>query len=146
MKFKQQEGETPKNNSFLDSIIDLLELCLQFKYAIQSQLDLVKESCEYTTYDNRLNSNYRQLKKLAISLNPQHTVPVLNPELTPAKDVNDLVKFEEKYYNMLKEIGNNALEQNNAEVFSYLSLMIYDFKHYFCTLVHEDNSSGETSS
>ena len=46
---------------------------------------------------------------------------------------------------MLKEIANNALEENNAEVFSYLSSIITEFDHYFCTL-NEDNDSGETSS
>lgn len=145
MKFKQQE-EAPKNNPFLDSISDLIQLCIEFEYAIKSQMDFMKEKCEVLSYYNILNSGLQSLVKLYISLNPEHKRPNLNPELTPVDSTKDLMKFEEKYYNMLKAIGDNAMEANNIEVVSYLSDIIINFKHYFCTIVHEDNDSGETSS
>lgn len=46
---------------------------------------------------------------------------------------------------MLKEIAKNALEEKEVEVFAYLSNIIANFKHYFCTL-DESNISRETSS
>jgi hypothetical protein len=145
MKFKQQEEETPKNNPFLDSIGDLIQLCIEFEYAIKSRMDFMKEKCEVLSYYNALNNNLQSLVKLFISLNPEHKRPTFSPELTPADSTKDLMKFEEKYYNMLKAIGDNAMEANNIEVVSYLSNIIINFKHYFCTL-DEDNDSGETSS
>lgn len=140
MKFKQQEEETPQKNSFLDSIIDLIVVNKQFLYAIKSFKENV---CPTVTA--LIGSDCKQLIKLATCLNPDHTFPTMTVEYSPASSNKDLVKLEEKYYNMLKEIANNALEENNAEVFSYLSKMICHFNHYFCTL-DEDNDSGETSS
>ena len=145
MKFKTQENENPKSNPFFEDITHLIEVCLQFKYAIESQKDFIKEGFECNNYELGLARDYDKLQKLAIALNPEHINPTINVELAPATSVDDLVKFEEKYYNMLKEIGNNALEQNNAEVFSYLSHLICGFKHYFCTL-NESNDKGEASS
>jgi len=145
MKFKQQEEETPKNNPFLGSIGDLIQLCIEFEYAIKSQMDFMKEKCEVLSYYNILNNGMQSLVKLFISLNPEHKRPTLSPELTPVDSAKDLMKFEEKYYNMLKAIGDNAMKTNNIEVVSYLSPIIKDFNHYFCTL-DEDNDSGETSS
>ena len=139
MKFKQQE-ETPQKNPFLDSIIDLIVVNKQFLYVIKSFKENV---CPTVTV--RIGSDCKQLIKLAISLNPEHVFPTMTVEYSPASSNKDLVKLEEKYYNMLKEIANNALEENNAEVFSYLSNMICHFNHYFCTL-DEDNDSRETSS
>lgn len=141
MKFKQQEEqEKPQNNSFLDSIIDLIVVNKQFLYAIKS----FKESV-CPTVTALIGSDCKQLIKLATCLNPEHTFPTMTVEYSPTNSNKDLVKLEEKYYNMLKEIANNALEKNNAEVFSYLSKMICHFNHYFCTL-DEDDDSRETSS
>jgi predicted house-cleaning noncanonical NTP pyrophosphatase (MazG superfamily) len=56
-----------------------------------------------------------------------------------------LKDYEEKYYNMLKEIAKNALEDDEVEVLAYLYDIIRNFEHYFCTL-DEDNVSRETSS
>jgi hypothetical protein len=142
MKFKQQE-DTSQINPFLKSTIDLIVLSKQFLYAIDCynttdslQLSCIKRSIEF---------NYKDLIKLAIALDSAHKHPTMTVDYVPAEDVKDLKILEEKYYNMLKEIANNALEQNNAEVFSYLSPMIKEFNHYFCTL-DEDNDSGKTSS
>lgn len=140
MKFKQQEEETPQKNSFLNSIIDLIIVNKQFLYAIKSFKEKV---CP--TITAIIGSDCKQLIKLATCLNPEHIFPTMTVEYAPANSKEDLIKLEEKYYNMLKEIANNALEQNNAEVFSYLSPMIRSFNHYFCTL-DEDNDSGETGS
>ena len=131
MKFKTQETE---NNPFLEDIINLIKVCLQFKYAIKSYVSFAKSPFDLNSYNIRLNNDYELLQKLAIALNPDHVNPAINVELVAATSTDDLIKLEEKYYNMLKEIGNNALEQNNAEVFSYISKLIRKFEHYFCTL------------
>lgn len=143
MKFKQQEEEIPQKNSFLDSIIDLIVVNKQFLYSINSY----KKDSDLSNSLLKANveTNCKLLFKLAVALNPEHKNPTMTVEYVPANSKEDLVKLEEKYYNMLKEIANNALEENNAEVFSYLSPMIRNFNHYFCTL-DEDNYSGETSS
>lgn len=143
MKFKQQEEEIPQKNSFLDSIIDLIVVNKQFLYSINSY----KKDSDLSNSLLKANveTNCKLLFKLAVALNPEHKSPTMTVEYIPANSKEDLVKLEEKYYNMLKEIANNALEENNAEVFSYLSPMIRNFNHYFCTL-DEDNDSGETSS
>lgn len=143
MKFKTQESESPKNNSFLDSIIDLIVVNKQFSYAIKNYPS--DNSLEYTLTKQGIGLDCQNLLKLAVALNPEHKYPTMTVEYVPIDDVKDLVKLEEKYYNMLKEIANNALEVNNAEVFSYLSPMIKEFNHYFCKL-DESNNKGEISS
>lgn len=143
MKFKQQEEETPQKNSFLDSIIDLIVVNKQFLYGINSykkDRDLSNRLLKVN-----LETNCKFLFKLAVALDSEHKSPTMTVEYVPVNSEEDLVKLEEKYYNMLKEIANNALEENNAEVFSYLSPMIRNFNHYFCTL-NEDDDSGETGS
>lgn len=148
MKFKQQQEETPKDNSFLESIIDLLALNKEFAYAIRrfrhGSVDL-EQNCKIAAYIGRLYKNWDSLIKLAISLNPEHKEPTINVKLSSVGSVSDLKTFEEKYYNMLKEIGKNALEQNEIETISYITNIISDFEHYFCTL-DEDDNSGETGS
>ena len=147
MKYKTQE-ETPKDNSFLQNIVDLLALNKKFSYAIRrfrhSSIDL-GQNCKIAAYIGRLYNNWDSLIKLAISLNPEHKEPTINVELSSVDSVSDLKTFEEKYYNMLKEIGKNALEQNEIETVSYITKILSDFEHYFCTL-DEDNDSRETSS
>lgn len=143
MKFKQQEEETPQKNSFLDSIIDLIVVSKQFLYGINSYKK--GRSLATAFVKTNIKSNLEDLFKLAIVLSPEHKSPTITVDYVPANSKEDLIKLEEKYYNMLKEIANNALEENNAEVFSYLSPMIKGFDHYFCTL-DEDDDSGETSS
>lgn len=142
MKFKQQE-DMSKDNSFLKSVVDLLTVIEQFIYAIES---VSKCDCwETGNYKTSLRVNEQELKKLAISLNPEHILPTLVITLEPVKSIADLKTFEEKYYNMLKEIGKNALEQNEIEVVSYITEIVRGFKHYFCTL-DESNDSGKISS
>lgn len=143
MRFKSQEEETPQKSSFLDSIIDLIIVSKQFLYGIDSYEK--DDSLTISFIKGDIESNCKDLFKLAIALNPEHKHPTITVEYVPADGIKDLVKLEEKYYNMLKEVANNALEENNAEVFSYLSPMIKEFDHYFCTL-DEDDDSGETSS
>ena len=142
MKFKQQE-DTPQTNSFLKSIIDLIVISKQFLYAINCYN--TTESLQLSSVKRNIEFNCKDLIKLTIALDPAHKHPTMTVDYVPAESIKDLKTLEEKYYNMLKEIGNNALEQNNAEVFSYLSPMIKEFNHYFCTL-NEDDDSGETSS
>lgn len=141
MKFKSQEESN--ENPFLKSIIDLIVLSKQFLYAIYCYD--TEESLQLCSVKRNLDFNCKDLIKLAIALDPAHKHPTMTVDYVPAENVKDLKTLEEKYYNMLKEIGNNALEQNNAEVFSYLSPMIKEFNHYFCTL-NEDDDSGETGS
>lgn len=141
MKFKSQEESN--ENPFLKSIIDLIVLSKQFLYAIYCYD--TEESLQLCSVKRNLDFNCKDLIKLAIALDPAHKHPTMTVDYVPAADVKDLKTLEEKYYNMLKEIGNNALEQNNAEVFSYLSPMIKEFNHYFCIL-NEDDDSGETGS
>ena len=145
MKFKQQE-ENVKGNSILNSIVHLLCVNLEFNYAIKSQIDFSgDDKNEFCCYSSSLHREFDELIKLFVSINPEHKNPVLNPELKPVDSIGDLMKLEEKYYNMLKEIATNALEEKNIEVLAYLYDIIKYFKHYFCTL-NEDNNSGETSS
>ena len=139
MKFKTQES---KNNPFLEDIIDLIVVNQQFGYAIRSYKP--KADCECADYFGRLNSDREYLIRLAISLNSEHVEPTFTVEYGPAK-LPDLIKLEEKYYNMLKEVCKNALEANDPEVVSYLTKIICKFKHYFCTL-NEDDDKGEASS
>lgn len=141
MKFKSQEESN--ENPFLKSIIDLIVLCKQFLYAINSCN--ITESLQLSYIKRNIESSCSDLVKLAIALDSEHKHPTMTVDYVPVESVKDLKTIEEKYYNMLKEIGNNALEQNNAEVFSYLSHIIKEFDHYFCTL-NEDDNSGETSS
>ena len=141
MKFKQQE-DTTKNNPFFESIIDLLIVNTQFSYGIESLDD---DCWEIDDYRSRLDVEKQELIKLAISLNAEHKYPVFVATLEPVESKKDLKTFEEKYYNMLKEVGKNALEQNEIEVISYITEIIRDFKHYFCK-VDESNDSGEISS
>ena len=143
MKFKQQEEETPRKNPFLNSIMDLIIVNKQFLYAINCYN--MTESLQLSYVKRNIECNCNDLIKLAIALDSAHKHPTMTVDYAPAEDIKDLKTIEERYYNMLKEIGNNALEQNNAEVFSYLSPMIKEFNHYFCTL-DEDNDSGKTSS
>ncbi|MBO7693511.1 MAG: hypothetical protein J6T10_12845 [Methanobrevibacter sp.] len=135
MKFKQSEEETSPKNPFFSSVMDLLIVNKQFTYAVKT----FKKDFTTNVMGGLIAGN-RLLTKLAISLDPEHKQPSMTVEYKPAETINDLVKLEEKYYNMLKEVGNNALKQNNAEVFSYLSRLIYSFEHYFCIL-DEDNGT-----
>lgn len=141
MKFKSQEESN--ENPFLKSIIDLIVVNKRFLYAIESMN--LKQDCAVSWLFTCLTNNYNNLIKLATCLNVAHKMPTMTVEYASAESIDDLKAFEEKYYNMLKEVGNNALEENNAEVFSYLSPMISEFNHYFCTL-DENNDSGETGS
>lgn len=144
MKFKQQE-ESSKNNPFIESVANLIKICIQFEYAIKSQIDFVENKYEISKYYDHVNEDLAKLTKLYISLNPTHKRPGLLVELIPVDSIKDLKDFEEKYYNMLKEIGKNALEAGEFEVISYLSELIKNFEHYFCIL-DEDDDSRETSS
>lgn len=83
--------------------------------------------------------------KLAISLNPEHKEPIIEVELKVVDSVAELKALEEKYYNMLKEVGKNALEASDFVGISHLGHIVRRFEHYFCTLDENDNS-GETSS
>lgn len=135
MKFKQQEEETSPKNPFFGSIMDLLIVNKQFVYALKTfKKDFTSNVLGGLIAGDRL------LTKLAVSLDPEHKQPTMTVEYKPAETIKDLVKLEEKYYNMLKEIGNNALKQNDAEVFSYLSRLIYSFEHYFCILDEDDSA------
>lgn len=140
MKFKQQE-ETVKDNPFLKNVIDLLSLNKAFQYAIYCYKNGAYRGC----YGKHLIDDWNLLIKLAISLNPAHKEPTFDITLSPVDSVSDLKEFEEKYYNALKEIGKNALDANEIEVVSYISNIIINFKHFFCTLNENDNSR-ETSS
>ena len=148
MKFKQQEEETPKNNSFLEDVNDLLSLTKAYVYAIACYSNYKKESQNkiIDNYINNLQDWCKALIRLSTALNPEHIEPEFTVTYIPVREVKDLMKFEEKFYNMLKAIGDRAIEEKNSEVLSYVGWMIRNFKHYFCTLVHEDDNSGETSS
>ena len=141
MKFKSQEESN--ENPFLKSIIDLIVVNKQFLYGINSYKE--DNDSSNSLLKANVETNCKLLFKLAVALDSEHKNPTMTVEYVPANSKEDLVKLEEKYYNMLKEIANNALEENNAEVFSYLSPMIRNFNHYFCTL-DENNDSGKTSS
>lgn len=141
MKFKQQE-ETSKNNPFFESIMDLLIVNTQFRYGIESLDD---DCWEISDYHSRLDAEKQELIRLAISLNSEHKYPTFVATLESVESKKDLKILEEKYYNMLKEIGKNALEQNEIEVISYITEIIRGFKHYFCK-VDEDDNQGEATS
>ena len=139
MKFK--EAEQKQSNPFFDSVNNLIVTVEEFSYA----LDCYKNSANYyrsnvNEYKSRLGDHLQSLIKLSISLNPEHIEPSFTANCKPAKTIAELKVLEEKYYNELKEVGNNALEANDAEVFSYLGPIIREFKHYFCT-INEDDST-----
>ena len=143
MKYKAQNST---DNPFLDDIKDLLALVKQFSYAVSTYSDSKGNTCYKTEYYvGSLTNNWKQLLKLAIALDPEHKTPTITVELIPTDSLDDLKDYEEKYYNMLKEIMKNALEDKEVEVIAYLSEQIRKFEHYFCTL-NEDNVSRETSS
>ena len=143
MKYKTTE-EKSENNPFLEDVLGLCTTCLQFIYAIKSYADFLN-GYRADKYKAGLKDDLKQLTKLAISLNREHKYPDLSPELKGVESVDELKTLEEKYYNKLKAIGNNALEANDIEVVGYISNIITHFEHYFCTL-NESNDSGETSS
>ena len=148
MKFKQQEGEKLQNNSFLKDINDLLSLSKAYVYAIGCYTNYKKEPQNKVidNYVDNLQMWCKALIKLSIALNPEHIEPEFTVTYVPVREAKDLMKLEEKFYNMLKSIGDRAIEEKNSEVLSYVGWMIRNFKHYFCTLVHEDDNSGETGS
>lgn len=145
MKYKTQETEEVKqNNPLLEDIVDLLIILKQFSYALNCYRDtkdcskLAECNCDLTRY-------WRTLIKLAVCLDSEHKQPTIEVTLAPIDSIEDLKDYEEKFYNMLKEIAKNALEEKEIEVLAYLFCIIKEFKHYFCTL-DESNISRETSS
>lgn len=139
MKFKQQE-EKMENNPFLEEAIELCSTCLRFMYAIRSK-PFLKSDCKAEKYRDKLSCNLQKLIKLCISLDSKHEYPAFNPELTGVESIAGLKALEEEYYNRLKSLGKKALEANNIEVVSYLSEIIANFEHYFCTLDESDVQS-----
>lgn len=146
MKYKTQDVEDIKN-PMLDDIIDLYILVKEFLYAV----DLFKNDpknrihcAKMDTYEGCLIVYCNRIRKLIIALSNDHTVPEITVTLKP-ESIDGLKRYEEKYYNMLKEIVENALEEKEIEVMAYLFDIIRNFEHYFCTL-DEDDVPRETSS
>lgn len=144
MKYKTQEAEDVRS-PILDDIIDLLVVNKELIYMVSRYCDKHGDNYKIGDYCGKRKCDYSKLFKLAISLDPKHIGPTLNVELKPFESIKDLKDYEEKYYNMLKEIAENAFEDKNVEVLAYLYPIIAGFEHYFCTL-DESNISGETSS
>lgn len=146
MKYKTQDVEEGKhNNPLLEDIIDLLAELKEFMYALEDYKKSHKDCFKLVTYNNYLMYCWKSLMKLAVCLDSDHKRPTIEVTLTPMDSIKDLEDHEEKFYNMLKEVAENALEEKEVEVMAYLFDMIKDFEHYFCT-VDEDNVSRETSS
>ena len=146
MKYKTQDVEEGKHNSpLLEDIIDLLAELKEFMYALEDYKKSHSGCFKLTTYNNYLICCWKSLMKLAVCLDSDHKRPTIEVTLTPMNSVKDLEDHEEKFYNMLKEVTENALEEKEVEVMAHLFDMIKDFEHYFCTL-DEDNVSRETSS
>lgn len=143
MKYKTQDEEGTRS-PMLDDIIDLLVVNKELTY-MASCYNKDKNNYKAGDYCGKRKCDYLKLFKLAVSLDPKHVGPTLNVELKPFESIKDLKDYEEKYYNMLKEIAKNALEDDEVEVLAYLYDIIRNFEHYFCTL-DEDNVSRETSS
>lgn len=143
MKYKTQDVEDTKN-PMLDDITDLLIVSKEFLHIVKCYNE---KYCKYNVeeYIFNLSKSCKSLFKLAVSLDPKHIGPTFNVELKPFESVKDLKDYEEKYYNMLKEIAENAFEQKEIEVMAYLFGIIKNFEHYFCTL-DEDDVPRETSS
>ena len=149
MKYKTQDVEEGKrNNPLLEDIIDLLALVKEFMYAFEDYKkshNEMNDCLKLATYNSYLKYCWKSLMKLAVCLDSDHKTPTIEVTLAPFDSVKDLKDYEEKLYNMLKEVSENALEEKDVEVMAYLFDMIKDFEHYFCTL-DEDNVSRETSS
>ena len=146
MKYKTQDAEEGMhNNPLLEDIIDLLAELKEFMYAIEDYKKLHRGYFRPTTFNNYLTCCWKSLMKLAVCLDSDHKRPTIEVTLTPIDSVKDLEDHEEKFYNMLKEIAKNALEEKEVEVMAYLFDMIKNFEHYFCIL-DEDDVSRETSS
>lgn len=143
MKYKTQDVEA-QGNPFLRDIMDLIVLFKQFSYKVKIYYEKNHSySVECVVVQHQ--KDWIKLRKLAIALNPEHKLPEISVTLAPAESIKDLKDYEEKYYNMLKEIAENALEEKDPEVFAYLTDIIVGFEHYFCTL-DEDDVPRETSS
>lgn len=143
MKYKTQDVEDTKN-PMLEDIIDLLIVNREFLHLVKCYNEK-HYKYSFEEYIVNLTKSCKSLFKLAVSLDPKHIGPVLNVELKPFESIKDLKDYEEKYYNMLKEIAENALEEKEVEVMAYLFDIIRSFQHYFCTL-NEDDVPRETSS
>ena len=143
MKYKTQDVEDTKN-PMLDDITDLLIVSKEFLHIVKCYNE---KYCKYNVeeYIFNLSKSCKSLFKLAVSLDPKHIGPTLDIQLKPFESIKELKDYEEKYYNMLKEIAENALEEKEVEVMAYLFDIIRDFEHYFCTL-DEDDVPRETSS
>lgn len=139
MKFKEGKEKHP----LFGDVVDLWVLGKEFSNALMYSKQ--SEDCEFRCYGAKLKDFRQKIEKLIISLDLEHKLPSVDVNINPNATVKDLVSFEEHYYNKVKNIGNKALESNDSEVFSYMSYIICEFKHYFCTL-NESNDSGETSS
>lgn len=145
MKYKTQDEESTRS-PMLEDIVDLLIVNKEFVYMVSCySKNKNKNNFKLDDYCNKLKCDFSKLFKLAISLDPKHIGPTLNVELKPFESIDDLKDYEEKYYNMLKEIAKNAFEEKEIETMSYLFDIIRNFEHYFCTL-DESNISRETSS
>lgn len=145
MKYKTQETEEVKQNSpLLEDIVDLIAILKEFSYALDCYRN-AKNCSKLAEYSCDLACYWRTLTKLAVCLDSEHKQPTIEVTLTPTDSIKDLKDYEEKFYNMLKEIAENALEEKEIEVLAYLFYIIKEFKHYFCTL-DESNISRETSS
>ena len=139
MKFKEGKEKHP----LFDDVVSLWVLNKEFSNALMYSEQ--SEDCEFRCYGSRLKDFRQKIEKLIISLDLEHKLPSINVNVNPNATIKDLVSFEEHYYNKIKSIGDKALESNDSEVFSYMSYIICNFKHYFCKL-NEDNDSGEASS
>lgn len=143
MKYKTQDVEDAKN-PMLEDITDLLIVNKELTYMV-SGFNKDKKNYQAGDYCGKRRTDYLKLFKLAVSLDPKHIGPTLDIQLKPFESIKELKDYEEKYYNMLKEIAENALEEKEVEVMAYLFDIIKDFEHYFCTL-DEDDVPRETSS
>ena len=141
MKFKQQEEtqEQPKENNLLKQTCKLLELNREFKYALDSYKD--HDEYEYGLIGDKLNAQVNSLIKLCIALDEKHEYPTINPNCKPVTSINDLTKFEEEYYSSVISLGKIGLDESNIEVVAFTSDIITTFKHYFCKLDNESDST-----
>lgn len=143
MKFKQQEEpqEQPQErNKFLPFVGDLLSLNREFQYAITSykfgrdELDL----CEPI---HLLDWDFDELLNLYVALDKSHSHPFFSVDNKAVSDLKELVKLEERYYESLKELGSLGLKDSNIEVVAHISNAIVRFKHTFCKLLNESDST-----
>lgn len=144
MKFKQQEEsqEQPQEkNKFLEMVAATMALNREFQYAVTCYKSHKEGDLDLCHVTHGLDWDFDDLMKLYTSLDKSHSYPNIKTNQKSASDLKELVELEEQYYNAIVALGETGLNENNIQVVAHTSNMIVRFKHTFCELLHESDST-----